>query len=322
MKHEIAKFINKRIVTMVYSKKEYFYLVSIFIIIFIVSIPLSSCHAKNIIKPEDSTSTKTVIAARFEHIAFNVADPVLIAKWYTENLGMKIMRFDGEPTNTTFIADSGKHMMIEFFHNADYPLFEASKMHNMAIHLAFSTQNIVKTLDQLVTAGATIVDSLRKTASGDQVLTLRDPWGLPIQFVERVKPMLAFTGVYIEHFAMNVTDSRAKAKWYGENLQSVVLRDGKAPTYGMFIADAGNNMMFELYQQEYPVIDFAALSPMSIHIAFMVSDVQETQKMLIAAGATVVENSSKRTSGDIVAMLRDPWGLPIQFVKRGNPMLK
>jgi glyoxylase I family protein len=307
---------------MAYSKKEFFSWVSIFLIIFVVSLPLSSCYAKNVMKPEDSTSAKTIIPARFEHIAFNVSDPVLTAKWYTENLGMKIMRFDGTPTNTTFIADSGKHMMIEFFHNADYPLLEPAKIHNMAIHLAFSTQNIVKTLNQLVGAGATIVDSLRKTASGDQVLTLRDPWGLPIQFVERVRPMLAFPGLYIEHFAMNVIDSRAKAKWYGENLQSIIVRDGKAPTYGMFIADTGKNMMFELYQQEYPVVDFTALSPMSIHVAFMVSDVQEAQKKLVAAGATVVENSSKRSSGDIVAMLRDPWGLPIQLVKRGNPMLR
>jgi glyoxylase I family protein len=307
---------------MVFSKKDFFSWVSIFLIIFIASIPLSSCHSKNVTKPEDSTSAKTIIPTRFEHIAFNVSDPVITAKWYTENLGMKIMRFDGAPTNTTFIADSGKHMMIEFFHNADYPLFESSKMHTMAIHLAFSTPHIAQTLEQLVAAGATIVDSLRKTASGDQVLTLRDPWGLPVQFVERVKPMLAFPGLYIEHFAMNVTDSRAKAKWYGENLQSVIVRDGKAPTYGMFIADSGKNMMFELYQQEYPVIDFAAVSHMSIHIAFAVSDVQEVQKALAAAGATIVEKGSKRTSGDFVAMLRDPWGLPIQLVERRNPMLK
>ena len=308
---------------MVYSKKEFSNFISILIVVFILSIPLSSCQAKEISKADTSKSVKTNIFVRFEHIAFNVPDPVATVKWYTTNLGMKIMRAGSAPTYTTFLADSGEHMMIELFHNAGYPLLEPAKMHNMAIHLAFSTPSIVKTQEMLVAAGATIADSLRKTDSGDQVMTLRDPWGLPIQFVERVKPMLSFTGLYIEHFAMNVSDSRAKAKWYGENLHSVIVRDGIAPTYGMFIADAGKNMMFELYQQqEYPVIDFTTLSHMSIHIAFMVDDIQAAKSTLVAAGAKVVDDITKTASGDFVLMLRDPWGLPIQFVKRGNAMLK
>jgi uncharacterized glyoxalase superfamily protein PhnB len=292
-------------------------------VVFVLTNLFFTGEAKNSHQPNDSTAVKAGHLIRFEHIAFNVSDPVSMTKWYTENLGMKIMRFDGAPTFITFIADSGMHMMIELFHNADYPLLEPAKIHNMAIHLAFSTPNIVKTQKQLIAAGATIIDSLRKTASGDQVMTLRDPWGLPLQFVERVKPMLSFTGLYIEHFAMNISDSRGKAKWYVENLHSVIVRDGKAPTYGMFIADTEKNMMFELYQQQdYPVVDFTTISHMSIHIAFMVPDVQQTQKSLVAAGATVVENGSKKSSGDIVAMLRDPWGLPIQLVKRVKPMLK
>ncbi|MGA3285898.1 MAG: VOC family protein [Bacteroidota bacterium] len=304
-------------------KKTLLYFRIMVIVVFMLTHLFFPCEAKNSHQPNDSTSAKTGNPIRFEHIAFNVPDPVATVQWYTTNLGMKIMRFDGAPTFTTFIADSGMHMMIEFFHNAGYPLLEPAKMHNMAIHLAFSTPSIVKTQEMLVAAGATIVDSLRKTASGDQVMTLRDPWGLPIQFVERIKPMLSFTGLYIEHFAMNISDSRAKAKWYGENLHSVIVRDGKAPTYGMFIADAGKNMMFELYQQqEYPVIDFTTISHMSIHIAFMVNDIQAAKSTLVAAGAKVVDDIMKTASGDFVMMLRDPWGLPIQFVKRENAILK
>jgi catechol 2,3-dioxygenase-like lactoylglutathione lyase family enzyme len=293
------------------------------IVVFVLTNLFFTCEAKNSHQPNNSTSAKTGNPIRFEHIAFNVPDPVATVKWYTTNLGMKIMRFDGAPTFTTFIADSGMHMMIEFFHNASYPLLEPVKIHNMAIHLAFSTPNIVKTQEMLVAAGATIVDSLRKTASGDQVMTLRDPWGFAIQFVERVKPMLEFSGLYPEHFAINVDDSRAKARWYAENLGMVVVRDGKAPTYGMFIADAAKNMMYELYQnKDIPVVNFDTVSYQTFHIAFMVDDVQVTKDVLVAAGAKVAEDAKKTSSGDTVLMLRDPWGLPIQFVKRVNPMLK
>jgi predicted enzyme related to lactoylglutathione lyase len=271
----------------------------------------------------DSTSAVTGVKSRFEHIAFNVFDPIKVAKWYADNLGMKVMRSGGAPTFTTFIADSGTHMMLELFHNADFPLYEPAKIHNMSIHLAFVTPDIEKTQSQLVAAGTTVVDSLRKTSSGDKVLTLRDPWGLAIQFVQRVKPMLNSMGLYFEHFAINVDDARAKAKWYKNNLAMEIIKEGGAPSYGTFIADYGKNMMFELYQQkDYPVVDFSAVNYMSLHIAFMVDDIQEAKAKLVTAGAKVAEDVTKIPSGDFVLMMRDPWSQPIQFVKRANPMIK
>ena len=212
---------------------------------------------------------------------------------------------------------------MEILHNIDYPVFESAKIHYTSIHLAFVTSNIMKTQEWLVGAGATIADSLRKTASGDQVMTLRDPWGLPIQFVQRVKPMLEFTGLYPEHFAINVVDSREISKWFAKNLGMIVLRDGKAPAYGMFIADAGKNMMFELYQnKDFPMVNFDSVSYQTFHVAFVVHDIQIVKDALVAAGAKVAEDMKKTLSGDDVLMLRNPWGLPIQFVKRVNPMLK
>jgi glyoxylase I family protein len=263
------------------------------------------------------------LTSRFEHVAINVQDPPTVARWYTEQLGMKVMRSGGAPTFTTFIADSGMHMMIELFHNDQYPLLAPVKIHHMALHFAFITPNILQTQKLLLAAGATIADSLKKTASGDQVMTLRDPWGFAIQFVERVTPMLSFTGLYLEHLAINVADSRAKAAWYADNLGMLVIREGKAPSYGMFIADAGKHMMYELYQnKDYPSVDLKTISHMSLHVAYMVNDVQSAKEKLLAAGATMVEDVTKTPAGDFVLMLRDPWGQPIQFVKRANPMLK
>jgi uncharacterized glyoxalase superfamily protein PhnB len=260
---------------------------------------------------------------RFEHVAFNIPDPVAAAKWYHENLGMKIMRSGGAPTFTTFIAGSGENMMMELFHNADFPLLNPATIHHMAIHFAFVTPNIEATIAKLTAAGATIADSLKKTASGDKVVTLRDPWGIPIQFAQRVTPMLAFAGLYPEHFAMNVADSRAKAKWYAENLGFLIIKEGKAPSYGMFISDPDKNMMFELYQQaSYPVLNFDSLSYNALHVALMVDDIAAAKDALVKAGAKVAVDLTTTPAGDQVLMLRDPWGQPLQIVKRAAPMLK
>ena len=308
---------------MVYSKKEFSNFISILFVVSILSIPLSSCQAKEVSKTDAIASAKTNISARFEHIAINVPDPEAMAKWYTNNLGMKIVRGGFAPNASAFIADSGMHMMLELLHDVGHPVFESGKIHHTSMHFAFITPNIAKTEEQLLKAGAAISDSVRKTASGDQVMTLRDPWGFAIQFVERIKPMLDFVGLYPEHFALNVVDARMEAKWYADNLNFVVVREGSAPGYGMFIADAGKNMMYELYQnKDFPVHQFDSVSYQSFHVAFMVNDIKQAKEMLIAAGAKVAEDAKQTPSGDTVMMLRTPWGLPIQFVKRVNPMLK
>lgn len=127
---------------------------------------------------------------RAEHIALNVLDPIAAVKWYTENLGMKVMRQGGPPTNTSFIADSGLHMMLEIGHNAECPVIDFAKVSHMSIHLAFMVDDISTTKAKLIAAGATVVEDITRTPGGDDVLMMRDPSGLPIQFVKRVTPML------------------------------------------------------------------------------------------------------------------------------------
>ena len=308
---------------MIYSKKELLSFKIMLIVVFVLTNLFFTCEAKNSYQPNDITTTKIDLSARFEHIAFNVPDPSAMAKWYTDNLGMKMMRGSFAPNASAFLADSGMHMMMEILHNIDYPVFESAKIHYTSIHLAFVTSNIIKTQEQLVGAGATVADSLRKTTSGDLVMTLRDPWGLPIQFVERVKPMLEFSGLYPEHFAINVADSREISKWFVKNLGMIVIHDGKAPAYGMFVADAGKNMMFELYQnKDIPMVNFDSVSYQTFHVAFVVHGIQTVKDALVATGAKIAEDMKKTLNGDDVLMLRTPWGLPIQLVKRVDPMLK
>ena len=265
---------------------------------------------------------KAPLTARFEHLAFNVADPQAVVRWYTTHMGMTVVRADGPPAHLTFITDSSRNVMLEFQHHATNPLFDPSSLHHMTLHLAFNTPDIVNTQKRLLAAGATVAESLKTSAAGDQIVTLRDPWGLPLQLVQRKIPMLSRTGQYLEHVAINTEDSRTRAKWYSENLGFTVIQDGAAPAYAVFTADAGKRLMFELFQfKQYPVQDFRAIHPGSLHVGIMVDDIDTARDLLTRAGATVVELHHS-AQGDSFLVMRDPWGFPLHVLKRVKPILK
>lgn len=128
--------------------------------------------------------------------------------------------------------------------------------------------------------------------------------------------------IRLEHVAINVENPVEMAKWYCNNLGMKIAREGPPPVNMRFISDAGGNMMLELYHNPPDAVpDYASMDPLTLHIAFMVDDVEGTCRKLVAAGATVASEISVTNSGDKLAMLRDPWGVPIQFLKRAEPML-
>ena len=128
--------------------------------------------------------------------------------------------------------------------------------------------------------------------------------------------------IRLEHVALNVEDPAAMAKWYCDNLGMKVMREGPPPASMRFISDAAGNMMLELYHNPPDAVpDYASMNPLVLHIAFMVDDVKSIRDALIAAGATAADEVTTTPSGDELTMLRDPWGVPIQFVKRAEPML-
>lgn len=128
--------------------------------------------------------------------------------------------------------------------------------------------------------------------------------------------------IRLEHVAINVENPVEMAKWYCENLGMKIVREGPPPVNMRFISDAGGNMMLEVYHNPPDAVpDYALMDPLMLHIAFMVDDVEGTCRKLVAAGATVASEMIVTDSGDELAMLRDPWGVSIQFLKRANPML-
>lgn len=128
--------------------------------------------------------------------------------------------------------------------------------------------------------------------------------------------------VRLEHIGLNVADPIKAAQWYVDNLGMKVLREAPAPANTRFLGDAGGNMMLEIYHNPPGAVpNYAAMDPLLLHVAFMVDDVDAIRSKLIAAGATAVGQVTTTAAGDKLAMLRDPWGLAIQFVHRADPML-
>jgi len=128
---------------------------------------------------------------RLEHVALNVADPVKMAKWHVDNLGMKVLREGPPPANGRFLADSAGNMMLELYHNPPDAVPNYAAMDPLLLHVAFMVDDVDAIRSRLIAAGATAVDPVTVTPAGDKLAMLRDPWGFAIQFVHRADPMLA-----------------------------------------------------------------------------------------------------------------------------------
>ena len=130
------------------------------------------------------------------------------------------------------------------------------------------------------------------------------------------------TVMNIEHVAFNVPEPTAVASWYVDHLQMRVMRTSGPPTDTHFLADAGGQSMIEIYHNPKAVVpDYRAMNPLVLHLAFAVNDVRTTRARLLQAGATAEGEMTVADNGDELAMLRDPWGFPVQLVKRRDPML-
>ena len=126
---------------------------------------------------------------KIEHTAFNVEEPVLMARWYVEHLGLKIKRRTTDSPYAHFMADDSGTVMIEIYGNKDAPLPDYRNMNPAELHLAFVSDNVAGDTARLAAAGATIVADVHQLGD-DTFAMLRDPWGLPVQLVQRAKPML------------------------------------------------------------------------------------------------------------------------------------
>jgi glyoxylase I family protein len=124
-----------------------------------------------------------------EHIALNVADPVAAAKWYTQHLGMRVVRRPPGDTQTHFIADEQGRVVLELYHQTKAPVPDYFAMDPMVLHIAFVVDDMAAERTRLLRAGAKAVGDVAATDNGDQLAMLRDPWGVAVQLVKRATPL-------------------------------------------------------------------------------------------------------------------------------------
>jgi glyoxylase I family protein len=124
-----------------------------------------------------------------EHIALNVADPIALAEWYTRHLGMRVVRAVEGPPHTRFLADASGRVVLEVYRQKA-PVPEYRTFDPMVLHIAFVAPDIPRERDRLLAAGATDPGEIGRTPNGDELLFLRDPWGITLQLVKRATPLL------------------------------------------------------------------------------------------------------------------------------------
>jgi catechol 2,3-dioxygenase-like lactoylglutathione lyase family enzyme len=121
---------------------------------------------------------------KFEHFALNVPNARAMAEWYVTELDMRIALEKKGPPFVAFLADDGGRVIMELYTNTaaimpDYPGTPAT-----SFHVAFVSDDPRATQARLEAAGAsTLRDEVLD--DGSVVVTMRDPWGLPIQFCRR-----------------------------------------------------------------------------------------------------------------------------------------
>ncbi len=122
-----------------------------------------------------------------------------------------------------------------------------------------------------------------------------------------------------EHFALNVPDAKATAQWYVTHLGLKYARTRDDAPFTSFLSDDTGRVIFEVYSNPgAPYPDYARTHPLCFHVAFVAADPAAVRAKLVAAGATPAYEESL-PDGSFLIMIRDPWGIPIQLVRRVTP---
>jgi glyoxylase I family protein len=125
-----------------------------------------------------------------EHFALNVPDPVALADWYVRHLGLRIVRQVDTGTRARFLADAAGRGVLEVYHQAKAPVPDYFAMDPFVLHVAYKADDVARARQALLDAGATAVGEVVVTDAGDEMAFLQDPWGVAIQLVRRVQPLL------------------------------------------------------------------------------------------------------------------------------------
>jgi glyoxylase I family protein len=124
-----------------------------------------------------------------EHLALNVPDPVRMAAWYVEHLGLRVLRKQEQSPNTHFLADRSWRVVLELYCHAKAAMPNYSTFDPLTLHIAFKADDVAAERLRLLAAGATAAGDIVTTEAGDVMTFVRDPWSVTIQLVKRLKPL-------------------------------------------------------------------------------------------------------------------------------------
>jgi catechol 2,3-dioxygenase-like lactoylglutathione lyase family enzyme len=127
---------------------------------------------------------------KIEHVAFNVADPLGMARWYVEHLGFTVKRRMMESPWAHFLADDSGTVMIEIYGNPDVPVPDYKGTHPMVLHLALVSADVAADVARLEKAGCELWGEINHQPNGDVMAIVHDPWGFPVQLLTRAEPMV------------------------------------------------------------------------------------------------------------------------------------
>lgn len=127
---------------------------------------------------------------KLEHIALNVAEPEAVAAWYQAHLGLRLAQVSPTPTFTAYFLADDQATVLEFYRNPAVSVPDYAAMPPAHLHVAFVTDDADREVARLTTAGATQVGEKVIFPSGVMFYYVRDPWGLPLQIVQRPQPLL------------------------------------------------------------------------------------------------------------------------------------
>lgn len=122
-----------------------------------------------------------------------------------------------------------------------------------------------------------------------------------------------------EHFALNVPDARAHARWYVDHVGFVIVRERKETPYTHFLADDTGRVVIELYTNTtQPFLNFSGNHPLLFHFAVVAKNAIAERQRLEKAGATLLTEETL-PDGTLLVMMRDPWSVPLQLCQRATP---
>jgi glyoxylase I family protein len=113
----------------------------------------------------------------------------------------------------------------------------------------------------------------------------------------------------MEHIAINVPEPIKAAQWYTDHLGMRIVSSFEKSPFTHFIVDSAGTSLIEFYCKAIAPVPFTAV------------EFEADRARLIDAGATPLGEIDVSPSGDRRAFLRDPWGVALQLVQRGKPLV-